>query len=1060
MKLNLTAKLWAMSKLFMYVALIQGVFATFAFATNGRAQSLEEVTITMEWDQISLEDAFQEIQSQTDFFFTYDYEAVKGITISNNNEDLRLSNLLRFISGESGLAFSIFEDNIFVSLGERNPSRSDKPVPILVPIISPFQELAMQSEATVIYKTSILDKIVRGTVQDMDGNALVGATIMVKGSGQGTVTDDRGAFSIAIPDEGNATLIISYVGYALKEVPVNNQSNLTISLVASAVELEGMVVRGYRKSLANALAIKEQSVNAVDAIVAEDIAKFPQSNVSEALQRISGIQIRRDYEGGVGNEVSVRGLPPEYTQVTLNGQAAPNSSDTRTFNFNALPAELYGKAEVIKSPTADMDEGGIGGVVNLVTRKPFDIDDRILVASLEGIYNTQAQDNQGLTPKASLTFGQNWNNKFGILGGVSYFQFLNTGEGYDNVRYEVNSYDLDGDMVNEFSNILVPFPRYVSQGQEVERLAVNLAAQYEVSESFNLLLEGTYVKNDQVATRYTPIWFLPRSGYPIEINTDGPFFQSGTYEDVLLRLENQQQENITDIYTFGLTGKWNVNDWNVSANATYQANNRDSERYRYYADNVNRMSYSVEEDLKWFDIQSPTDLTDASQFEMAEARRYMWENADNIISGQVDVTRSLSSGFDLDFGAKLRSRNKTRKYFYNRQRARDAGFPTDFAPVSVLLEGFLDNVDEANGPSEFLVHDWDKARSVYEPIIPFNRNEVEQIDARYDITEDITAGYVMGTLDKDKFDANFGVRLVNTKITSKGFDLDDETGALTPRETTSDYLDVLPSINLRYALGEKLYARAAFARVMSRPSLGDLSAYREIDDASLTIAAKNPELDPFRANQYDLGLEWYPKSGALIGVSFFRKDIESFITNETVPVDLNGVTYLLSRPVNGNEATINGLELNFQQPLTFLPSPFDGLGVVANYTISDSDFEEVIDLETGESESYELPNNSKHSANAILYYEKYGFQVRFAFNYRSNFLRSKPNPVDGLKYRDDYSQTDISAGYDLTDNISLTLNILNAFNANRFEYIDEEKFQDTIFVFGRTFQVGARFSLK
>lgn len=196
------------------------------------------------------------------------------------------------------------------------------------------------------------------------------------------------------------------------------------------------------------------------------------------------------------------------------------------------------------------------------------------------------------------------------------------------------------------------------------------------------------------------------------------------------------------------------------------------------------------------------------------------------------------------------------------------------------------------------------------------------------------------------------------------------------------------------------------------------------------------------------------------GNTYFRclfvKDIESFITTKIGPVQFNGQTYTSKKPVNGNNASIVGVELNYQQPFTFLPSPLDGLGIVVNYTLSDSNFEETIDL--GKTEKYGLPNNSKHSFNLIGYYEKYDFSIRVAHNYRSNFLRSKPVPEDGLKYRDGYGQTDISAGYDFSDKIGITLNVLNAFNSQRFEYIFDKRFQDNISVFGTTWQFGARYS--
>ena len=1010
------------SRMSIYVFIF--LMANPLFANNTYGQSLDKTKVSISLNNATMVEVFKTIENQSPFSFVYDNKVSNNTKrLSFNDENVSVRKILERISKEARLKFKQVNRSISVNVIPK------KEVVIVIPI---FKEII-------------------GKVTDNTGEPLLGANISVKNTNVGTTTDFEGNFTLEVPDDAQI-LVISYIGFLTQEVAIDGKSNFSVVLQEDPQALDEVVVAGYRKSLEEALSIKKNSTNNVDAIVSEDVAKFPQSNISEALQRVSGIQITRDGAGGVGNQVSIRGLPSEYTQVTLNGQAAPNATDTRSYNFNSLPAELFARTEVYKSPTAKIDEGGIGGTVNMVTKKPFELNDRIIVGSIEGIYNTQQQGGSTVTPKLSLTYG-NKNDKFGFIAGVSFNKFFNTSEGYDVVRYRERSYDIDNDGTDDFTDVRVPLPRYISQGQEVERLSFNLATQFKVSDNFELLMDAVYTNNKQVETRYAPIWFL-QGPDASAMTTDGNFLKSGTFEDVNLKLENQQQANDTDIFQLGLTGIWNLqNDWKINANINFSSNNRDSERFRYYGLNRNTVTYSVINDQRWFDIQTPTDLSDASQYTMDEARHYLWDNNDKITSGQIDFTKKTSEKFTLDFGAKYRSRTKDRTYFFNRVRKIDE----PFAPVSMILTDFLNNVNEAKGPNEFLVHDWDKARKLYGNNIPFG-DDFERIDAYYNITENIAASYAMGSLNLSKLKLNFGVRLVNTSLISKGVDVDEDTGDLSDREVKSSYTDFLPSINAKYTLAKNLLLRGSYGRVMTRPSLGDLSAYREVDDVNLTISSKNPELEPFRANQYDLSLEWYPKAETLLSFGLFKKDIESFITRETVDVQLNGDTYQLSRPTNGNNATIKGLEIGYQQPFTFLPSPFDGLGVQANYTLSDSNFKEVIDLGTGETESYQLPNNSKHSYNLVAYYEKYGFSFRIAHNYRSNYLRSKPVPEDGLKYRDSYGQTDISAGYKITDNISVNLNILNAFNAIPYEYIFERKFQDNISVYGTTFQFGVRAS--
>lgn len=894
------------------------------------------------------------------------------------------------------------------------------------------------------------DKPIKGKVLDRQGKAIDGARVKVKNSNRETYTDAGGNFYLEAEDHLTVILVISSFGYDTREI-LATDTEITVELYEKVSELREFVVTGFKQSVAKAVDEKRDATNLMDAIVAEDIAKFPQSNMAEALQRISGIQIRRDYAGGVGNEVSVRGLPPEYTNVTVDGQTAPNSSDGRTFNFNALPAELYAKVEVHKSPSANLDEGGVGGTVNLVKLTPFQLKKTTLVASLEGLYNTQSQDLKGVTPKASLTLGKNWNNKIGLLGGVSYNKFYNTSESYDVVRYTEYSYDMNGDQTIDHPNVRVPYPRYVSEGQIVERTSVNLATQFKITRNFNMLLSGNYIRNDQTSSRYTPIFNI-QTNRAAGLETDGNYLLYGLYNNVTATLENQQSKNFTDILQFGAMGNLSVGVWKVKVQAQYSTTAKDSEQYRAYANTRSDVSYDIRNDHKWFDLGTSAGLTDPGKYTMTEVRRYFWDNDDKILSGQVDIARKIGDFFTLDAGLKQQNRTKSREQFYRRLN----NINQPFEPVSRMLEGFLDNVKEAKGPNRFLVHDWDKTYELYGSKIMLDG--AEEVNAAYHVSENVSAGYLMGTFSKGRMKGNAGVRILKTYLTSDGFER-NQSGALTPITVKSDYADVLPSVNFRYGLHTDLILRAAYAKVLTRPALGDLAAFRQVNDVDLTIVQKNPDLKPFRADQYDLGIEWYPKPATLLGISFFRKDIASFIVNQTSNVEMNGQIYRLSQPVNGNSARIDGVEFNYQQPFAFLPGLLSGFGIITNYTLSKSSFKEVLDLGTGETETYEMPNNSKHSANLTLYYDKGGFEFRIANNYRSKFLREKPVPADGLKYREAYNQTDISVSYAFTRKLNLTFNMLNAFNSEPYEYIWEKKYMDQVAVYGRSYQMGLRFKL-
>jgi len=741
----------------------------------------------------------------------------------------------------------------------------------------------------------------------------------------------------------------------------------------------------------------------------------------------------------------------------INNIPTPTNSDNRTTNLNIFPAELFSKAEVVKTPTADMDEGGVAGTIKLETLKPLDTDSTILIATVEGEYNFLGEK---LTPKTSLVFGKNWNNKFGMLLGASYYNFYRSAEAYDAVGWRRTDLDVDGDTVVDYENVwLMDIPRYIVQPQDVKRTSVNASFQYKVNPNFDLQLDGIFVNNVQTADRHLAEFFF-RPGFVNDIqdiSVNGDVVEYIKDGNLLIDAISETSQSTSQMLQTSLAGKWRNEDWELSGNVAYASVPQDREMFRYFANAFAETSYDVRENSRYWDVQTSVDINDPTNYDVTQVRRWLWDNDDKEYSTRADLKRYFNNGIfkTVQVGAKYRDRNKQRQFFFARER----GLTGAFDSVSTTFDGFLDHEDEATAPTSFAVFDFDKAYDKYGKNIDLS--EAELTDSYYNVTERITSAYALTTLrtmlGKVSFAANLGVRLASTQIISQGQELNAVTDELTDREVTENYLDVLPTINTKFGLMEDLVLRAGFARVLTRPNMTSLAVFRVVDPDNLTISAQNPGLDPFRANQLDLGLEWYFNNESMLSFGYFYKDIESFITTESSEVQYNGDTYILTQPVNGDAASISGFEVNYQQPFTFLPSPFDGFGAMLNYTYTESTYEET--LEDGEVFTFGLPNNSKHSYNIIGYYEKYGFSLRLAHNFRSEFLRQKPNPDLGVKYRDDYGQTDLSSSYEITDNIMVTFNVFNLFDSKRYEYIFREDLMDTYFNFGRTYQLGVRYSL-
>lgn len=812
-----------------------------------------------------------------------------------------------------------------------------------------------------------------------------------------------------------------------------------------AASVEEIVVTGYRRSIAESLAVKRNYTGVVDAILAEDIGQFPQSNVSEAIQRISGVQIRRDFAGAVGNEISIRGLPPEYTQTIINGRVAPTNDDERTFNFNILPAELFEAVEVYKSPTADQPEGGVGGTIAMRTIRPASLTENIAVVSLEGVYNEITETTR---PRGSVVAGANW-GRFGAAVGLGHAQFTAASQAYDTPRWTRRDFDVDGDGTDEFEDVfLMDLPRLIHQEQDVERTTFSSVLEFRPTDAFSIALDAFYVDNQRTEDRFTPIWFF-RSGSGIQdIAVANGAVEFIAFDDVLLRSENFSRTNDTQTYSIGLGIERDLDDWILSADIGLAETEDEFTFFRYFADANAPAAYDIREDNDYFDIRTPLDLSDPDAYTMSEYERRLTLLNDRELSASFDARRPLDNGWELKLGANYRDRTKDRRRFRSRVR----GISEPFAPVATVFRGFEPDSSVPGELRSFAIHDLDLAFQTYTSDLDPTANE--EINNAYDVNEELLAGYAMASYADETWLFNVGARIIGTDISSAGFQLEESTGAFTPIRLNSSYTDVLPSASVRYTARENLYLRFAAARVMTRPALTDLAAYREIDDVSLTGSSGNPDLDPFRANQIDVSVEWYFSDDSLLAAGYFFKDVESFVGNVTTNQEIDGQIYAITQPVNRNNATIDGFELNYQQPFTFLPALLSNFGVIANFTYTDSSFEEVLD--EGGSISYGLPQNSRTSYNLIAYYDDGRVSVRLAHNFRERFLREVPNPEDGLKYRDDVRQTDLSFRVNATDNLQIVADVLNLFDDRTEEFVFEERLTDGAFTVGRTVQFGVR----
>ncbi len=920
------------------------------------------------------------------------------------------------------------------------------------PLGQALNELAGQTGVVIIAPTELVSGKIAPAVS-VTGDVRAALDILLEDTGLSVRQNVSGAFilseevqesqSMTAPEARPAT-----VQEQSSAAPTRNEIQ---PLVADTV-----VVTGIRGALQTAISQKRAADQVIDSISAEDLGKYPDENLAESLQRVTGLSISR--EGGEGSRVSVRGLSPDLTRVTLNGQTVATASGGRDFDFQTIASDVVNGVEVIKSPTADMDEGGIGATVNIKTPMPLDIGKRKFVASIKAVHDDLSAET---SPRASVIYSDvmGQNDDFGVFLGLSYSErklredvFFATWE-----RRDISDFDPALGLVED------PFtPRNIQprlEQDDRERINLNTALQWDINDSLKSSVSATYTNLESLQTGaripYRVFRTRTRNGNFAfdDVSVVGDTITAATVNDPGIRLRNNFDNRTTETYVLGADLEWTGDVWTVSGELGYTQAELEQEQFQVSFENRFGLAYDVGSGAnspESFTITPAVDLSDHAAFDFDRFQGTPAQIEDDETSFQIDLERRFEGDFiyDIKFGAKIKER--TNEIFTIREQIRGldiayADFATAF-PEDDFLSGFN------NIPTSWATGD---VLALRDRVRELNGGELEflfQPLESGDVIEESSAGYVMANFGNDDgrfpWKANLGVRAVETQTTSSGFqttDPDDQNA--TPVTESNTYTDVLPSFNIVVDLSDDLVFRAAAAKVMTRPTLSDIRLSQLINSGQLQAFVTNPSLDPFRATQLDTTLEWYFDEGALFSIGVFYKDIESFITEvttdnvdlgiDTTSPDASGVPdgindlFQVVQVTNGLGAEVSGIEVSYQQNFTFLPEPLDGFGALLNYTYADSSSNFVDQVTGGE---LPLPGQSENTFNAILFYEKDKLGARVSYNYRDGFLDT-PVGDGGLPvFEEEFGQIDFSLSYAFTDRLSASIEGINVNDETRTQY--------------------------
>lgn len=842
-----------------------------------------------------------------------------------------------------------------------------------------------------------------------------------------------------------------------------------------------ITVTGYRASLEKALDIKRGEAGVVDAIVAEDIGKFPDLNLAESLQRIPGVVITRD--AGEGRNISVRGLPPNFTRVRINGMEAlttvgasdqsGGSNRGRSFDFNVFASDLFSQLIVRKTASAELEEGSLGATVDLRTSRPFDYGGFTLATSTTASYGDMSEK---ADPRLAALISNTWaDGRFGALLSVAYSDRRTLEEGTGSGRWAQGTSNGGFNLASPFAaarstDTYHPrFPRYTLMEHDQQRLGVTAALQFKPTDRTQFSLDALYSKIDAARDeRYIEAISFSRSGAgkPQTIVRDGAIENNalvyGLFDDVDVRSESRHDEWNTVFKQLGLEGEHEFTDnFKISGKVgTSSSEHENPIQTTIIMDklNVDNYSYDYRDNPYSPVINYGIDPTDGTGWTLAEIRiRPQWVKND-FDTAQLDFNWNISPGFRLKGGVQAKDYEfATKEWRRGTEGVAASGTTpavpnfsngTRIVPVDMTQLASLQGI--SGSPGTWVVPNLDAVAGffdIYSNSGPFALTE-RAVNTR-SVKEEDRGVYLQGDFSIDlgpiPFSGNFGVRYVRTKQISTGI----ATASGTPVASTvsREYSDTLPSMNLVAEIAPDFLVRLGAAKVMSRPDLGFLTpgVTVNVSGGARTVTGGNPSLDPNRATTVDLGFEWYFNEGAMLGLGLFYKDIESFVqtTREVrsyassgLPASLldgTGATvnddFVFNVPVNTPGGPLKGFEANYVQPFTFLPGLWSNLGVQLNYTYVDSKIQYVTSTGANVLKT-DLLGLSPHSWNATLFYEGKRFSGRISATNRDDFLLAAPGieagyNLDGVHGQTGTTTVDASVRWKIDDQWEVSLEGIN-----------------------------------
>jgi TonB-dependent receptor len=904
--------------------------------------------------------------------------------------------------------------------------------------------------------------IMKGRITSKDGFSLPSANIHIPSLQIGTAADLDGAFLLARVPVGTHEIVISHLGYVkvTRTVTVREGETtvLNVELEPGVVEGEEVVVVGeYIEGQARSFSRQRENINITNIVSSDQIGRFPDANIGDALKRIPSITV--NYDQGEARFVNIRGTAPELNSIMVNGERIPSAeAERRAVQVDLVPADMIAAIEVHKAVLPDMDADAIGGSVNLVTRAVPS--GTRLTATLGSGYN-------------ALTGMPIWNGNF-VLGqrfmddklGVIVSGSLND--------HRLGSDNAEGEWAQNDSTGNVYVKEWDVRKYDIRRLRQSFSAalDYTLGENSALFIKAMYNHRNDWENRYRLRYILNEpNAQGISNRTEIRRQTKGGADDGRTRstrLEDQRTQN------FSLAGQHLVSgfiktDWRVSyAKASEE---RPNERYLQYRRRISgspglqvrvdlsnpRTPYFTPVNSTEVEYQTFTFHQLSEEFQYTEERDFGARlNFEIPLSPDVDYGNSVKAGFSYKQKEKNRD-NRFHEYTPKTATMANLGLveASDYSDANYLAGDYRIGY--------FPTRVFLGRLNLRDPALFTGSAVPEETAGNFDATETITAGYAML---KQSLGTNLqmiaGLRIEKTAVENTGLEYDNDSGTLKPIPGKGEYLNALPGLHLRYKIDEFTVVRAAWTNTIARPRYFDLVGYRQVFQSDDELHLGNPSLKPTTSMNIDFMAEHYFANIGILSGGVFYKGIDNFIyvsRNRNYLDPASGATFgSMFQPRNGRKATLYGFEAAIQRKLDFLPSFLSNISLYTNYTYTFSKTDRPDDPSLG---TIKLPGTAEHVLNGSLTYSAPGVTVGLALNYSSPYL--DPDELDLTpqleRYYDSVTRLDFNASFVILPQVRLFIegsNLLNQplrYYAGVKERTYQAEFYDVRYIAGMKFDL-------